>query len=81
MQELNKALVNFNFVGLNYLLLLKVAIVFGTFLYLFFALVTVRQVQLLGKTLKTPVSPLLFAASLVNLFFALSIFCFSIILL
>lgn len=55
------------FLGVDYLLpILRVGILLILFLYAIFALLIVRQVDLMSKTLITPVSPIVKAVSIVH---------------
>lgn len=53
--------------SVSFLAVLKIAIIIGVLLHLVFSFVVVRQTSLLGRTLKTKVSPLLSIAALVGL--------------
>lgn len=63
------------------LFFLKIAIIVILVLYAVFALLIVRQVDLMGKTLITPVSPLVKAAAIIHAGFAIGSIILSIGLL
>lgn len=67
--------------GAVFLLFLKVAIIIILVFYAIFALLIVRQVDLMSKTLITPVSPLVKAAAIVHAGFAIGSIILSIGLL
>jgi len=53
---------------------IKIAVLIILFLYAVFALLIVRQVDLMSKTLITPVSPLVKAISIIHAGFAVGFF-------
>lgn len=56
------------------LLFIKIAILVLLFLYIIFSLVIVRQVNLMSKTLITPVAPIVKALAIFNAGFAIAFF-------
>jgi hypothetical protein len=54
----------------NLTFFVKVAVLILLFLYVIFSLIVVRQVDLMARTLITPVSPIVKAISIVNAGFA-----------
>lgn len=57
----------------SWLLFLRISILLILFFYAIFALMIVRQVDLMGKTLLTPVSPLLKAIAIIHAGFAIGL--------
>ena len=55
-------------------LFVKIAILILLALYIVFSLIIARQVDLMAKTLITPVSPIVKAVSIVNIGFAIGFF-------
>lgn len=53
---------------------IKAAILIFLFLYAIFALLVVRQVDLMSKTLITPVSPIVLAISIIHAGFSIGFF-------
>lgn len=67
--------------GVGLLIILKTAVIAILIFYAIFALLVVRQVDLMSKTLITPVSPLVKAAAIVHAGFAIGSIILSIGLL
>lgn len=59
-------------------LFVKIAILIILLLYVIFSLIIARQVDLMVKTLITPVSPIIKAISIVNIGFAIGFFVLAI---
>ena len=57
-----------------YLLLIKLLLYVGGFLYLVFAFLVTRQVRLMKQTLETPLSPTMTLLGWVNFAFAVAVF-------
>lgn len=72
---------NLGFDSVFTLFLLKIAILVIFIFYAIFALLIVRQVDLMGKTLITPVSPLVKALAIIHAGFAIGSIILSIGLL
>lgn len=72
---------NLGFDSVFTLLILKIAILVIFIFYAIFALLIVRQVDLMGKTLITPVSPLVKAIAIIHAGFAIGSIILSIGLL
>lgn len=67
--------------NLNPWLFAKILVCFGLFVYLFFALLVVRQVDLMGKTLNGALNLPLKLIAWLHLFIAIAIFLLSLIIL
>ncbi len=63
---------------INFLFLLKVAIIAGLTFYILFSIVIIRQTLVLQGTLKTKVSPLLSIIAFLNFVAALGILLFTV---
>jgi hypothetical protein len=59
----------------------KIFVLFGLTLYLIFALVVIRQVQLMTKTIKMNFEAPVKILALVHLLFAIAVFLFALIIL
>lgn len=65
----------------GFLSIVKAGIVFALFLYLIFALIVVRQVQLMTETLEVGFEKEVMVLAIVHLFFAIGIVTLAIVML